>query len=95
MRQKKGFAFAVREGWLGKPVVSESEQDSRAVPGPHVPDRALRSITPGVDLENSSPDDMRCRIKCRADFPEVSLQLLDPSCMPSSLRRIDICGNAF
>ena len=45
-------------------------------------ERTLRSITPDVVLECSSPDEKEvslARRKSRADFTEVSLQLLDPS----------------
>ena len=44
--------------------------------------RALRSIAPEVDLENSSSDENEVSLpqkECHADFPAVSLQFLDPS----------------
>ena len=44
--------------------------------------RALRSISPGVDLDSSGSDENEvslARKESRTDFPEVSLQLLDPT----------------
>ena len=83
---EKGFAFAVREGCreLASEVgrVSERtrfESSPRAI-GARL--RALRSIAPDVAVECSSSDEDEvslARRESRADFLEVSLQLLDPS----------------
>ena len=44
--------------------------------------RALRCIAPGVDSETSGSDEIEeslAQKECRTDFPEMSLQLQDPS----------------
>ena len=80
--------------WLLRQVVCQSGQGSREVPGPSVPGRVCsRSIAPDVffgvfklgrgmrcRLLGSEEDEVSlARRESRADFPEVSLQLLDPS----------------
>ena len=82
----KGFAFAVREGCreLFSEVVRVSERtrykrSSRSV---RARSRALRSIAPEDVLECSSSDEDEMSLawrQSRADFSEVSLQLLDRS----------------
>ena len=80
---EKGFTFADREGC--RELASEfSEQtrfkrSSRSI---RARSRALRSILPEAGLECSSWDEdvmSLARRDSRADFPEVSVQLLDPS----------------
>ena len=62
-------------------AVSESGQGSGAVPGSSVPG-PLRSTAPEAVLECSGSDEdviSLARRESRADFPEASSQLLDPS----------------
>ena len=66
--------------WLRRWVVSQSGQGSREVPD-RARSRALLSFAPDVVLECSSSDEDEvslARRESRVDFPEVSLQLLDP-----------------
>ena len=86
MRQKKGFASAVREGcrelaWeVGR--VSERTRFKRSRRSIRARLCALRSISPDVDSDGSGSDENEvslARRESRSDFLEVSLQLLDPS----------------
>ena len=73
----KGFASAVREGCPG-PERTRFKRSSRSI---RARSRALRSIALEAGLESSSSDEdvmSLARRESRADFPEVSLQLLDP-----------------
>ena len=73
----KGFASAVREGCPG-PERTRFKRSSRSI---RARSRALRSIALEASLESSSSDEdvmSLARRESRADFPEVSLQLLDP-----------------
>ena len=83
---EKVFAFAVREGCreLASEVgrVSERTRCKRFSRSIRARSRALRSIAPGAGLEFSvSDEDVMSLVwrESRADFPEVSMQLLDPS----------------
>ena len=85
MCQKKGFAFAVCEGCreLASEVgrVSERTRFNRSSRSIWARSRALRYNAPGAGLGcSSSNEDVMsiARRECRADFPIVSLQLLDP-----------------
>ena len=83
---EKGFAFAVHEG--RRELASEAgrisvrtrfNRSSRSV---RARSRGFRSIALEVGLEFSTSDENEvslARKECRADFPEVSLQLLDTS----------------
>ena len=85
VREKMGFAFAVRQGCreLASEVgrVPERTRFKRSSRTFRARSRALRSIAPDVGLECSSSDEdvmsLAPRPSC-ADFLEVSLQLLDP-----------------
>ena len=62
--------------------VSERTRFTRSSRSVRAWSRALRSIAPDVGLECSSSDENEGSLagrECRADFPEVSLQLLNPS----------------
>ena len=68
--------------WLRRWAVSLNGQGSRAVPGPSVPGRVRSAPSRRTLLQGcSSLDDevSLARRESRADFPEVSLQLLDRS----------------
>ena len=82
MHQKKGFAFAVREGRGELGSRSRSGQGYRPVPGPiGTRSRALRSIAPNVVPECSRSGEVEvslARKKSRADFREVSLHFRIP-----------------
>ena len=85
MPAEKGIAFAVREGCreLASEVERVSERtrfrsSSRSI---GARSRALRSIAPDAALGGSSSDEDEVSLARRerlSDFPEVSLQLLDP-----------------
>ena len=83
---EKGFAFAVREGCreLASEVerVSERTRFKRSSRSVRARSPALSSIAPEAVLECSSSDEDEMSLaqrESRVDFPEVSLQLLDPS----------------
>ena len=83
---EKDFAFTVREGRreLAAEVgrVSERIRSKRSSTSIRARSRALRSIMPEAVLECTSSDEdvmSFARRESRADFPEVSVQLLDPS----------------
>ena len=82
---EKDFAFAVREGCRelapASCRVSERTTLKRSCKSIRARSRALRSISPEVGLECSSSDEDEARAlkESRADFLQVSLQLLDPS----------------
>ena len=94
---EKGFAFAAREGCreLASEVGRVTERtrfksSSRSI---GARSRALRSIAPDAVLECSSSDEDEvslARRESRADFSEVSLQLLDPS-----ESKLAACGGFF
>ena len=84
MHQEKGFAFGVREGCrelageAGR--VSERTRFKRSSWSIRARSRALRSIAPDVVLACPSSDEKEvslARRESRADFPGVSLQMLD------------------
>ena len=85
MHQKRGFAFAVREGRdeLASEVgrVSQRTTSNRSSTSIRAGSRALRSIAPDVVLECSSSDEDEVSLaqESRVDFLEVSEQHLDPS----------------
>ena len=83
---ERGFAFAVRVGCRER--ASEVERVSERTwfwsssSSVGAGSRALRSIAADAALWDSSSDEgeaLLARRDCRADFSEVSLQLLDPS----------------
>ena len=83
---EKGFAFALREGCreLASEVcrVSERTTFKRSSMSIRARTRGQRSIAPDVVLECSSSDEDVMSLaweESRADFPEVSVQLQDPS----------------
>ena len=76
----KGFVFAVREGC--RELASKVGRVWERTRLKSARSRALRSILPDVVSECSSSDEDEvslARRKSRADFPEVSLQHLEPS----------------
>ena len=65
--------------WLRSWAVSRSGQGSRAVPGPSVPGRVLSAPSRRMLFWSSDEDEVSlARRESDADFPEASLQLLDP-----------------
>ena len=94
MRQKKGFEFPVCEGCreLASDVgrVSKRTRFKRSSRSIRAWWRALRSIAPDADPECSISDENEVCLTRRescTDFPEVSMQLLDPS-----KRTLAACG---
>ena len=82
---EKSFAFAVRQRCreLASEVgrVPERRSFKRSSRSIRAKSRALRSIVPDAGLECPSSDEdviSLARRESRADFPEVSMQLLDP-----------------
>ena len=85
---EKCFPFAVRAGCreLASEVgrASERTKFKRSSRSVCAGSRALRSIAPDVDLECSRSEEDEVSLaqrESRADFPEVSLQLLGPFCV--------------
>ena len=85
MRRKSGSHSRSVKDVVSLPrrsVVFRRGQGSKEAPGPSVPGRVRFAQPPDFDLESSGSDENEGslpRRECRADFPEVSLQLLDPS----------------
>ena len=83
MRQKKGSRsrfVKVFASWFRRSVVSRSGQGSSEAPGPSVHGRVC--FAPSRQMSSSGSDEKVVSLslrESRADFPEVSLRLSDPS----------------